>query len=77
MPVAPRVAEGLLLSLLAEEPWYISLLRLTVGVASWVVFCNFWHLAQTILGSFKMLFRALEKIGDFQNDVLWFFYREV
>jgi hypothetical protein len=48
MGAEPRVAEGLLLSLLVAEPWYISLLRLTVGVASRVVFCNFWHLAQTI-----------------------------
>lgn len=50
MPFTPKVAEDLLLSLDADEPWWISLLRLGAGVASSVFFCDFWHLVQTILG---------------------------
>lgn len=49
MPLVPKVAEDLLGSLLADDPWYMSFLRLTPGVASSVFFKPFWHLAQTIL----------------------------
>lgn len=48
-PEAFDVAEDLHLSLEAGEPKYKSFLRLTPGVASSVFFCDFWHLAQTIL----------------------------
>ena len=41
MPEAPDVVEVLLLSLEAGEPKYKSFLRLTPGVASSVLFCDF------------------------------------